>query len=137
MQKYIILDTSGFVLKTKLTDKSDLKKRISDVHKKISDTSELIKKTNYNAKISEIESKIPSISGLATNSALTPVENKVPDVSNLVKKTSYDAKVMDIENKYITTVDYKTFTKDVVANKIKSEELTDKSIISGFIKLYW
>ena len=30
---------------------------------------DLLKKTDYNSKISEIESKIPSISGLATNSA--------------------------------------------------------------------
>ena len=29
---------------------------------------------------------MPSISGLATNAALTTVENKIPDVSNLVKK---------------------------------------------------
>ena len=40
--------------------------------------------------MTEIESKIPSISGLATNSVLTAVENKIPDVSNLVKKTDYD-----------------------------------------------
>ena len=66
------------------------------------------KKTDYDAKITEIESKIPSISGLATNSALTGVENKIPDVSSLVKKnkTDYDAKILDIESKYITTADY-------------------------------
>ena len=29
---------------------------------------------------------MPSISGLATNSALTAAENKIPDVSGLVKK---------------------------------------------------
>ena len=33
-------------------------------------------KTNYNVKITEIEGKIPSISGLATNAALTTVESK-------------------------------------------------------------
>ena len=43
-------------------------------------------KADYNTKISEIESKIPSVSDLATNSSLTTVENKIPDVSNLVKK---------------------------------------------------
>ena len=37
-------------------------------------------KTDYNAKIIEIENKIPSISGLATNSAPTAVENKVPNL---------------------------------------------------------
>ena len=46
----------------------------------------LIKKTDYDAKISEIENKLSSISGLATNSALSAVENKIPNVSNLVKK---------------------------------------------------
>ena len=43
-------------------------------------------KNRLNAKITEIEGKIPSITGLATNSALTAVENKIPDVSSLVKK---------------------------------------------------
>ena len=43
-------------------------------------------KTDYNTKITEIESKIPSISGLVTSDALTPIEMNIPDVSNLVKK---------------------------------------------------
>ena len=46
----------------------------------------LKKKTDLNAKITEIESRIPQITGLATNSALTAVENKIPAVSSLVKK---------------------------------------------------
>ena len=94
---------------------------------------DLLKKTDYNIKISKIESKIPSVSGLVTTSALTTVENKIPNVSNLVKKTDYDTKILDIESKYITTVDYNKFTKDIVTNKIKSEGLTDKSAIVGFI----
>ena len=44
-------------------------------------------KNRHSAKITEIEGKIPSISGLATNSALTAVENKTPDISKLAKKT--------------------------------------------------
>ena len=40
----------------------------------------------YNSKIAEIESKIPSISGLDTTATLTAVENKIPSVSSLVKK---------------------------------------------------
>ena len=47
----------------------------------------LLKKIDYNAKISEVEGKLPSISGLATKSALTAVENKISDVSSSVKKT--------------------------------------------------
>ena len=39
---------------------------------------------------------MPSISGLATNSALTAVENKMPNVSSLVKKTDYNTKISEI-----------------------------------------
>ena len=34
--------------------------------------------------ITEIENKIPSISGLATNTALTAVENKIPNVNTKI-----------------------------------------------------
>ena len=44
----------------------------------------LLKKTDYSSKITEIENKIPSISGLAINSALAAVENKIPDVNGLL-----------------------------------------------------
>ena len=40
-----------------------------------------------------------SITGLATNSALTTVENKIPDDSGLVKKTDFNTKVTGIEDK--------------------------------------
>ena len=49
---------------------------------------DLLKKRDCNTRIAEIESKIPSISCLATNSALTEVENRIPDVNNLVKKNT-------------------------------------------------
>ena len=62
---------------------------------------------------------------------MTAVESKIPNVSNLVKKTDYDLKISDIESKYITTAD--KFTKDIVANRIKSEELVNKSVIARFI----
>ena len=39
----------------------------------------------------------------------------------------------DIENKYITTADYNKFIKDILASKIKTERLVDKSDITGFI----
>ena len=45
-----------------------------------------LKKTDFNTKVTEIEGKITSITGLATNSELTAVENKIPDVSSFVKK---------------------------------------------------
>ena len=72
--------------------------------KKIPDTSDLAKKTDLNAKITEIEDKIPTITGLATNSALTAVQNKIPDVSSLVKKTDYDTEITEIENKLVIII---------------------------------
>ena len=56
------------------------------------DISSLVKKTDFNAKFTEVEGKIPSITGLVTNSALTVVENEIPDVNGLVKKTDFDTK---------------------------------------------
>ena len=44
----------------------------------------LATKTILNAKINEIKGEIPSITNLATTTALTAVENKIPIVSNLV-----------------------------------------------------
>ena len=55
-----------------------------------------LKKIDFNTKVTEIEGKIPSITGLATNSELSVVENKIPDVSSLVKKTNLDAKLKKI-----------------------------------------
>ena len=49
------------------------------------------------------------------------------------EKKDYDVKLSDIKSKYITTDDYNKFTKDIVANRIKSEGLVDKSVIAGFI----
>ena len=46
-----------------------------------------------------MESKIPGITGLATNSALTAVENKILYVSDLVKKNRFNTKVTEIEGK--------------------------------------
>ena len=80
-----------------------------------------------------MESKIPSISGLATNAALTAVENKIPNITNLVKKNRLLCKISDIESRYITATDYNKFTKNIVDNSIKSKHLVDKSVISGFI----
>ena len=56
-----------------------------------------VKKTDYHSKISEIEGKIPSISGLVTNAALTTVDSKISDVSNLVKKTDYNTKIVKLK----------------------------------------
>ena len=89
----------------------------------------MVKKTDFNAKVTEIEGKIPSITGLATNSALTCAENKITDVNNLVKKTEYNTKLSDIEkkiidhnyDKYITTPEFNTLAADVFNARLAAQ----------------
>ena len=59
--------------------------KISDAGKRLLVSVDLLK-TNYSAKINEIESKIPSISDLATNAALAAVEDEISEVSNFFIK---------------------------------------------------
>ena len=97
-----------------------------------------LKKTDFNAKVTEIEGNIPSISGLATNSALTAVKIKIPDVSSLVKKTNYNKKISEIENKvndhnhekYITTPEFNTMAADVFKARLAAQ--TDLTRIPDF-----
>ena len=70
-----------------------------ELKNKIPGTSGPVKKTDYNAKFTRIEGKIPRISGLATNAALTAVENKIPNINSLVKRTDYDTKITEFEKK--------------------------------------
>ena len=76
---------------------------------------------------------MPSITSLATISALTAIENKVPDVSDLVKETNYDAEISDIAPKYFAMVGYNNFTSQTLDAKLKKKELVHKSAIAGFI----
>ena len=95
----------------------------------------LLKKTDCNTKITETEGKIPSISGLATNAALTTVENKIPNISSLVKKTDYNTKITEIEkkltdhnhDKYITTPEFNTLAADVFNVRLAQANLITKT----------
>ena len=97
---------------------------------------DLLKKTDYNAKVSEIENKIPSISGLATNFALNAVENKIPTISNLVEKQiDYNSKITEIErkvtchdhNKYITTLEFNKLTAENFTARLAQVNLATKT----------
>ena len=89
----------------------------------------MVKKTDFNTKVTEIEGKIPSITGLATNSKLTAAENKIPNVSSLVKKTDYNTKIIDIEkkitdhnhDKYITAPEFNTLVVDVFNARLAAQ----------------
>ena len=122
------IDTSAFVLKTNYgRDKSEIENKIPDAGGK--------KKTDYNTKIAEIQGKIPSISGLATNAALTAVENKIPNISSLVKKTDYNTKITEIEkkltdhnhDKYITTPEFNTLAASVFNARLAQANLITKT----------
>ena len=89
----------------------------------------MVKTRDFNAKVTEIEGKIPIISGLATNLALTDVENKIVDVNSLAKRTDYNTKISEIENKvnnhnhgkYITTPEFNTLAADVFKARLAAQ----------------
>ena len=92
-------------------------------------------KADFNYSITEVENKLPSISGLATYSALTVVENKIPDIIGLVTKTNYNTKISEIErkvsdhnhDKYITTPEFNTLFARVFDAKIKLSNFVPKT----------
>ena len=102
----------------------------------------LKKKTDYNAKITEIEGKIPSINGLATNAALRTIENKIPNISSLVKITDYDTKLTKIEkkltdhnhDKYITATKFNTLAADVFNARLALANLVAKTDLNRTVK---
>ena len=102
----------------------------------------LLKRTNYNNKFTEIENKILSISGLATNAALTAVENKISNISSLVKKIDYNTKIPEIENKltdenhdkYITTPELNTLAAGVFNARLAQADLVAKAEFHAKLK---
>ena len=95
----------------------------------------MVKKADFNSKISEVEGKIPSISSLATTSALTAVENKIPHVNNLVKTTDYNKKISETENKvndhdhdkYISSPEVNTLAASVFNARLAQANLVTKT----------
>ena len=79
--------------------------------------------------ITEIEGKIPSITGLATTTALTSAENKIPSLSNFVKKKYYNSKIADIESRYIATDDYNKFNKTIAAERMKKKYFLRRAVL--------
>ena len=82
-----------------------------------------------------VENKIPSISTLATKTALTAVENKIPSISGLIKKTDYNTKIADIENKlnnhnhdkYVATSEFNTLAANVFNARLVQANLITKT----------
>ena len=82
-----------------------------------------------------VENKVPSISNLATKTALTIVENKIPSISGLVKKTDYNTKITDIENKlnnhnhdkYVATLEFNALAANAFNARLAQENLIRKT----------
>ena len=72
------------VVNNDVVKKSKYNAKIKNIEDKILDISNLATRTILNTKIIEVKNEIPSITGLATTSALAAVENKIPSISNLV-----------------------------------------------------
>ena len=66
------------------------------------DTKEFVFKTTYDTDKSDLVSKIPNITGLAINSALTGVENKISETESKVNNHDHD--------EYITTSEFNKLT---------------------------
>ena len=124
-----------------------------DVHKlvpvtvdlsKLSDVvNDVVKKDVYNAKIKNIEDKIPDITNLVPNAAVTAVENKIPNIRKLVKKTDYNTKISEIENKiaidhdhdkHITTQEFNKLTSENYNARLKEANSGSKHDIANFVK---
>ena len=124
------IDTTNFVKKTKYEkDGSDFEDKINKIDRKYLMLMVWLKKTDFNTKVTEVECQIPSISSLATNSALTVVENKIPDVSSLVKKTDFNTTVTEKEGKIpdVSSLVKKTdYTTEI--SSIKNDYVTNAAL---------
>ena len=94
--------------------------------------------------MTEIGGKIPSITGLATNSALTAVEKKIADVSSLVKKAGFNSKISEIGNKvtdhdhdkYVTTSEFNKLTTEKFNARLAQANLVTKTDFDAKLKIY-
>ena len=115
---------------------------IKKLENKIPDTSGLVKGLDCNAKATEQENTIPSISGLATNAALTVVENKIPNISSFVRKTDYNTKMTETEKKLTdqnhykinTTPEFHKISADVFDARLKKTDLVTKTDFDDILK---
>ena len=84
----------------------------------------LVKKKQILVLMSEIEAKMPSISCLATTSALTAVENKITDY--ILSETERKIAVHN-HDKYITTAEFNKFTSEILAARLAQANLITKT----------
>ena len=79
------------------------------------------KVTELEGKISTAESKIPSITALATKAEVTAVENKIPSLVGYAKKSGVATDITAIKNNYVTNASLTSQLKDLKAQHIADE----------------
>ena len=97
--------------------------------------SNLATKTTLNAKINEVKGEVPSITNLATTTALTAVENKNLMLTIQLKKTNCTTKINEIQKKisdrsqgkYITTPEFDILTAENVDAGLAQANLLTKA----------
>ena len=124
------IDTSSFVLKTKLTaDVNTLENKIDTVDKKIPDISGLATKTSlasylqtatFNSKVIEVENKIKATDIIA-KSANTKTNTIRSDLAGYAKKADVATDITAIKNDYVTNASLTSQLNDLKSQHIATE----------------
>ena len=124
------VDTSNFVLKTKLTsDVNTLENKIDTVDKKVPDLSGLATKSSltaylqtatFNSKITEVENKIKSIDIIA-KSANTKTNTIKSDLTGYAQKADVATDITAIKNDYVTNASLTSQLNDLKSQHIATE----------------
>ena len=130
IKKLKAVDTSNFVLKTKLaSDVTTLEKKIDTVDKKIPDISGLATKTSltsylqtatFNSKVTEVENKIKSADIIA-KSANTKANTIRSDLTGYAKKADVATDITTIKNDYVTNASLTSQLNDLKSQHIATE----------------
>ena len=124
------IDTSSFVLKTKLTaDVNTLENKIDTVDKKIPNISGLATKTSltsylqtatFNSKVPEVESKIKATDIIA-KSGNTKANTIRSDLTGYAKKAEVATDITAIKNDYVTSASLTSHLNDLKSQHITTE----------------
>ena len=124
------VDTSNFVLKTKLTaDVNTLDNKIDTVDKKIPDISGLATKTSltsylqtatFNSKVTEVENKIKATDIIA-KSAITKANTIKSDLTGYAKIADVATDITAIKNDYVTNASLTSQLNDLKSQHIATE----------------
>ena len=124
------IDTSSFVLKTKLTaDVNTLENKIDTVDKKIPNISGLATKTSltsylqtstFNSKVTEVENKIKATDIIA-KSENTKANTIRSDLTGYAKKTDVATDITAIKNDYVTNASLTSQLNDLKSQDIATE----------------